>query len=329
MQTQKQENDFYADYSKVFYLQADQVNQFVSKPGQPSFLQIYSVDNQYVALINEEPIDAELLVGTIMRINQMILPIRSQLVDIDSIKSRLGGDPCDPIDLHGILRDQTVAESVLMNICGMIIDPNNSSEPPRRDRHFHPCHGSPASFGSQNGGLHTDDHGTYTCDLAFLATNQFTDAKNKADTTVLNSYGLILFYISREDIEQTDSEAEDPGSPYYKNEATIAERLKAYFKDGVYGKYNKKCEGVFLIPRLMADQSVSYLCLLNSPIRKKYKKNSVKNRLNQWLSCVEELNQDSAGKEVIIEGDDLFFCAIDQWSVLIGRHAIPRVASTI
>jgi hypothetical protein len=157
--------------------------------------------------------------------------------------------------------------------------------------------------------------GSFTCDLPLLSTSFPTGTSMKPE------HKLIMLYIFKEDIlndtipPKSNDEKVDPYVP-------IKERIKTYFGNELDWS---KLDGVFLIPRLMSDQSVKYLCLLNmDTTRGNHRMPSVQSTLSKWFNCVENLNLDPTGMEMIIKGRDQDFCGIDQWSILLGKDAEPE-----
>ena len=264
------------------------IDQLHPKNGQPGFITMCQANGRNIAFLGYHKAgggwDADNFLGKHLQINQIIIPQHAQMLVGADIRDQLQIEDGACINIQPSDYDK-MPKSIILNGCGAVRDFSI--------RNFHPCDNyiSEVALGS------------FTCEFGFF--HIAFDTSNEEP-----QYDLVLFYISKEDIlSGVDSTPK-------QHKPTLHEKLNTYF-DNQLSEDN--FDGLFLIPRILPDQSTGYLGIINKPYTSY--KGSVKESLNNWLIKIDEYNQSPGKYDLMIAGHDLQFCAIEEWSVMIGKNA--------
>lgn len=301
--------NFFQKHSVLSTAQVQNLDKIQKRLEQPDFIEMLSIDGQEVAFLGPAIVDEDRLSGNYLRVDKMVIPEYAQMVvaeELYNLLSQPGYLNKKPIDMaiYGskLLYKGKVEKSVLLNVCGMVYSQSQEA------RNFHACEN-----------VHPDLRGEATCPKTILSSD-FVQNVSEAQ------HQLISLYISIEDIRISDLLEKEALGDSFERKYTVEEKLRLYFK--LSETQIKGLKGVFLIPMLMADQGVTYFCLLNHE-EDRPKIVNVKETLKYWCDQIHKYNKNQEELEIIIKGDDFFFFPIDQWSVFISQKAKPVVGLKI
>lgn len=274
-------------------------------PGKPNFIDQFLVNGRLVNFLGYrergEAFCDNLRGKKYLEIKAMVIPEQSTFINANDLWLYLQEELQDGaiIPIEELIRQQRIegekiGENLLLRTCiGVHEDAN---------RWFHPC--------MNYKGITTFRKGDSSC--CWPANEVYFDQENRLQNS------LLPFYISWKDIKN------------YKHDKhwELKNRLLEYFNH--YGQklhhdvnaINKYfIEGVFLFPRIQVDQSIIYTCFLNQPTVTY--EGSIKETLCYWFDKYDKFNEYPETREVVLKGDDLFLCNIEQWSIKIGCDATP------
>lgn len=300
---------FYDRYTILQHTTVNSMDLILDRPGQPKCITMVTVNgNQNVAFLGKTPIDPEQFLGKTLLTNAMVIPEFAQMVDPDvlqkicgTIKSTTGG-PIEP--RKDLFLNEPLQQSILINVCSM------SYNMLQLNKHFHDCINRVHI-------MYRSDDKYGTCDRVVLSSN--------VNDTGEVAHQLIVFYISKENLQATDKQR---GNEVHA--ARIERKLKQFFADDTFefdgdgAKIDMSNNvGIFLIPRLMSDQGITYLCIPNIP---DYKTDggrtvSVRQTFRNWLGWVDKYNEDTNHQDIYIKGNDGIFLYSERWSVSMGKDA--------
>ncbi len=320
--------NFYEKYAYVDKQVIHSIDALERVPGQPGFIHMALVNNQVVAFLGEPVEDYSQYLNRFIRTDNMLIPEFARMVNIETLKKQLKkskkGDKTAIFTAEKeFFYEGQLDSNVLINICGMI---SNKHYP---NMNIHPCENRLPEF------LHSDFMGLAgTCPWGVLTSKVDSSLSSSAQVSDMSDrlqHGLMLFYISTEDIEESNKREQetnfkrDPNVPS-PLDVIIQGKLSNYFGD-TFWKESKsvkfkwsEIQGIFLIPMLLPNQEIGYYCLLNKD-GKSNKGESIRKLLSTWLDAVKKLNDDVDNQEIIIGANDLSFAFLDRWCISLGRDA--------
>ena len=353
---------FYADKTTVITPLIQKVEHLERQEGQPKFINMMSVDGKEVAFLGKKIKDTDSLVNNFIRVDRMVIPGLSRMVNIKQLKKQLpairpykttpyGGQLKEPIeqspeDMNSIDVEKKklfykgkLQRNVILNTPGFI---KPSMEP---DRHFHHCHNykdthlpGPGVHPLEDG--HSAPAGDNACDIG-----SFSPYIDKGEL----KHGLLLFYIDVKDfykIYRNELERIIIDNALFAQNGKIypfgqLQKILSYYFAKVDGpasfellaldwddKSEDRIKGFFLMPMLAPDQRIVHLCLINKG-GVSNGGNGIKDNLRRWVEAVEYMNEKPKEREMYIGSENLDFAAIDQLAIFIGKTAFPVVKTPV
>ena len=296
------ENSFIEDHTFERFEKCcsiEKVEYIIEPIDKPNYIKQFLVNDRivvnFLGYLADEDTLCENLEGKYLEFKTMVIPKDSTFIDVSDLRAYLGENPGSKeiIPVEQLTRSKKIGKNIQLKVCVGVHD--------KEERWFHIClnYSNSLKFG-----------GRATCD--WQNSEIYFNSKNQLQ------YDLLPFYISWEDIIKEDNEPDEV--------LGLEERLREYFE--YYGKnlenpdincINNDIDGVFLLPRLQVDQNVIYTCLLNQPSADD--EHSIQEKLQEWFDAYDDFNKEPENQELIIKGNDLFLCNIEQWSIKIGCDA--------
>lgn len=314
---------FYQKHSFRRVVRINKLKKLLGSSGQPEFIQSMSYDqDKSIFFLGPENLDTSQLDNKFIRIDNMVIPKKACMVNPRELRRKIEHEDGEAIDLKGLFYKGQMEDGINATVCGMVESVQYTQ------MHFHPCENKiqPSDW------RHSED-GYETCPKPQL----MPDTEDLFNEGGQIRHQLVVFHMPYEELVKSQGSYTPPGGTESIPNFTILDILQMYFADEYFpGSDDPKISsnpakkkkiyggGVFLLPMAMPDDRVAYYCVLNID-GESNRKTPVKKLLKNWLDKVEEFNQNSEDQWFGIAGEDATFCFIDDWSVFIGKNAIPLV----